>query len=110
MPNSRPSETDEWETEEVEVTRPVGTVISVRFPGDLAERVFAEAHHSGLPTSAFIREAVQTYLDSRETVRMSLDWSASSAAGPVTLYSGRSGLVRSGGHQPDVSELTVVQP
>jgi predicted DNA-binding protein len=109
VPNPRHSENDEWETEDAQVTRPVGAVISVRFPGDLAERILAEAQRSGLATSAFIRAAVESYLDSRETVRMSLDWSASSADGPVTLYSGRSGLVRSGGHQPDVSELTVIQ-
>jgi predicted DNA-binding protein len=102
VPNSRHRDRDEWETEEVEVSRPVGTVISVRFPGDLAERVLAAAHHSGLATSAFIREAVESFLDAQESIRMNLDWSASSAAGPVTLYSGRSGLVRSAGHQPDV--------
>ena len=34
---------EQWETEEVEVARPVGTVISVRFPADLAARIFAEA-------------------------------------------------------------------
>jgi predicted DNA-binding protein len=101
VPDLSHTDRDEWETEDVEVTRPVGAVISVRFPGDLAERVLAAAHHSGLATSAFIREAVESYLDSQESVRMNLDWSASSSAGPVTLYSGRSGLVRSAGHQPD---------
>lgn len=107
MPDRTHSEGDEWEVEEVEVTRPVGTIISVRFPGDLAERVLAAADHSGLATSAFIRHAVESFLDAQESVRMNLDWSASSAAGPVTLYSGRSGLGRSAGHQPDV--LTVSQ-
>ena len=82
---------DEWETEEVDVARPVGVVISTRFPSEVAEWLHAEAARRGVKTSAVVREAVEAYIEGGSGGgSASLDLTISSADAPVTLYTGRS--------------------
>jgi hypothetical protein len=78
-----------WEIEEVEISKPVGTVISVRFPSETAERVFAEAERRSIPVSVVVREAVEDYLAGAVATPAFFDITVSSDA-PVTLVSGRS--------------------
>lgn len=82
---------EQWETEEVEATKPVGVVISARVTPELAERVFAEARRRDIPTSAIVREAVEESLDRVGTSAATADVTVMSMNGvPVTLYGGRS--------------------
>lgn len=94
----------EWENEPVEVARPLGAVVSVRFPQDIAERVFEEAQRQGVATSAFVRQAVESYLTSMEEARTSFDMSVSSRDVNVSFYAGRSGSSRSAGHARNLDE------
>jgi hypothetical protein len=86
----------EWETEEVEVSKPVTPVISVRFPNGVAERIFAEAERRGVRTSAVVREAVEAYLDDPTARPATVDLTISSPDAAVTLYQGRSRAARTG--------------
>jgi len=82
---------EEWVTEEAEVSRPVGTVVSVRLQQDLAEALFAEAKRLDVPVSAIVRNAVEGHLSNEGVKAATFDVTVSSLAGPVVLYTGRSG-------------------
>jgi len=85
----------DWETEDVELTKPVATVISVRFPKDVAERIFAEAERRGVRTSVIVREAIELFLEDGNRSLATVDLSISSPDDvPVALYTGRSRLER----------------
>jgi len=80
----------DWEDEKVEVSKPVGTVISVRVPPDVAQRVFDLAERRGVPVSAILREAVDAYLDADGIgTPATMDITVSSM-GTVTLLTGHS--------------------
>lgn len=82
---------EEWETEEAEIQRPVGAVISVRVSQDLAERLFAEAERREVKTSTIVREAIEVYLEAGALATSQVDLSISTAeGGSVTIYQGRS--------------------
>lgn len=81
-------ESQDWEVEEVEVAKPVGVVISVRLPSDMADRVIDLARRRGVPTSAVVREALGAYLDNGAWSHSSYDLTISSSDVPVTLYTG----------------------
>jgi hypothetical protein len=83
-----------WETEEVELAKPVGAVVSVRLHPALADRVFEEARRRDVPTSAVLREAIEEYLANPRGTAATLDISVSSADVPVAFYTGRSTLGR----------------
>lgn len=83
-------EQGDWETEEVEVTKPVGTVISVRFPREIAERIFDLAERRGVPVSAVVREAVEAYLDGFVGGTPATTDITISSLGTVTLLTGHS--------------------
>jgi plasmid stability protein len=80
---------EEWETEDVQLAKPVGVVVSVRVPQDLAEQLYEEAARQGIKASALVREALQQYLTA-EVRPATVDLTISSADGPVTFYTGRS--------------------
>jgi len=94
------NEEHEWETEEVEMAKTVGTVISVRFPRELAERVFDLAERRGTPVSAVVRQAVEEYMSADGAVPATMDITISSE-GTVTLISGRSSWGRTVGVPTD---------
>jgi hypothetical protein len=98
---------DEWEDEEATVERPVSAVVSVRFPSDVAQRVFAEAEARGVPTSAFIRAAVEEYLDAHVTSGAAYDWSFSSNDVAVAFYAGRSLQGRTAGSAHPIEDVLV---
>jgi hypothetical protein len=100
---------DEWEKEDVEVTKPVGTVVSVRLSEELAETLFGEAQRRGLPTSAVVRAAIDEYLSRAGTTAASLDVTISSANVPVAFYAGRSSLGRTAS-SPSSIELESAEP
>jgi hypothetical protein len=80
----------EWENEKVEVSKPVGTVISVRVPPDVAQRIFDQAERRGVPVSAILREAVDAYLEGTGVgTPATMDITVSSM-GTVTLLAGHS--------------------
>jgi Ribbon-helix-helix protein, copG family len=81
------SDDETWEPEEVEVTKPVGVVISVRFPQNLAEKIYAEAKRRAVPTSAVIRAAVEAWLNA-PVAATTHDVSISSSGGPVAYTEG----------------------
>ena len=81
---------EEWETEDVEIAKPVDVVISTRFAQELAERIYTAAQNRGVKTSALIREAVEAYLDGQAGTPATVDLTFSSADAPVTFYTGRS--------------------
>jgi hypothetical protein len=88
---------ENWETtEDVEVSRPVDAVVSVRFPRDLADQLFGEAERRGVKTSVVVREAVEALLSGDVGSAAIIDVTVSSTDAPVTLYTGRSALVRTG--------------
>jgi ribbon-helix-helix CopG family protein len=87
---------DDWETEESEAVKPVGVVVSARLPADLAERVFEVAQRRGVPTSAILREAIEDLLAQPRAAASTVDITISSANVPVSLYTGRSTLGRTG--------------
>jgi len=82
---------DQWVTEETEVSKPVGTVVSVRLQPEMAEALFAEAKRLDAPVSAIVRNAVEEYLSNEGVKPATFDVTISSLAGPVVLYTGRSG-------------------
>jgi hypothetical protein len=84
----------DWEIEEAKVSQPVDAVVSVRFPRDLADQLFAEARRRGVKTSAVVREAVETLLREGIGKTATVDVTISSAEAPVTLYTGRGSHVR----------------
>jgi hypothetical protein len=81
---------DEWEVEEVQTPKPVGAVISVRLPQDLADRLLREAERRGVRTSAIVREAVEAFLEAGGSSASTLDFTISSRDASVTLYTARS--------------------
>jgi predicted transcriptional regulator len=90
--------TEPWETEDVEVTKPVGIVVSVRFPQEIAARIYTEAKRRGVSTSTIIRDAVETWLDAPVASSAAGDVSLSSANGsPVSFTQGRSTSGRTAG-------------
>ena len=95
---------EEWESEEVQVERPVTAVVSVRFPNDVATRLAAEASRRGLAVSALVREAVTEYLDCLEAGRTSYDWTVSSPHVAVSFYAGRAVQGRTGGSARTLEE------
>jgi hypothetical protein len=84
------SHEQDWEEEDVEVSRPVGTVVSVRLRPDVAEALLERARQRGTKVSTIVREAVETFLSGDGAVPASLDITVSSVDVPVSLYSGRS--------------------
>ncbi len=98
---------DEWEDEKATVERPVSAVVSVRFPSDVAQRVFAEAEARGVPTSVFIRTAVEEYLDSCVPAGTGYDWTFSSNDVAVAFYAGRSLQGRSAGSAHPIEDVLV---
>jgi hypothetical protein len=98
---------DEWEDEEAAVERPVSAVVSVRFPSDVAQRVFAEAEARGVPTSVLIRTAVEEYLDSSVPAGASYDWTFSSNDVAVVFYAGRSSQGRTAGSAHPIEDVLV---
>jgi hypothetical protein len=97
-----------WEEDEVEETKPVGVVISVRFPQELAARIYTEAKRRGVPTSAIIRDAVERWLDAPIAASSVGDVTLSSSNGvPVSFTEGRSTLGRTAGVEVETTiELT----
>ena len=93
-------EEEEWETEEAEASKAVGTVISVRFPRELAERIFELAERRGTPVSSVVREAVEDYLIAPEAVPATTDITVS-GEGAVTLVTGHSAWGRTIGTPTD---------
>jgi hypothetical protein len=86
---------EEWETEEVELEKPVSPVVSTRLSQELAERLFEMARRRRVPTSALVREALEDYLSGGAYAPATLDVTISSPDTAVTLYTGgRSGLGR----------------
>jgi metal-responsive CopG/Arc/MetJ family transcriptional regulator len=77
-----------WEVEEVEVSKNVGVVVSVRFPKDLASKIYELAERRGTPVSVVVREAVEEYLSAASGVPATTDITIS-GEGAVTLLSGR---------------------
>lgn len=96
----------EWENEEAAVERPLSAVISVRFPTEFAQRVFAEAEARGVPTSTFIRSAVEQYLDT-SIAGATHDWTISSNDVSVAFYSGRSTQGRTAGQAHALDDVLV---
>lgn len=97
---------DQWEEERVEVTKPVGAVISVRVPADVAERIYAEAQRRGLRTSALVREAIDSFLEQSRPSMSSVDLSISSQDDvAITLYTGQSQWGRTEGTPSKVELL-----
>ena len=89
---------DEWETEEVDVVKPVGVVVSVRLDQALADELFQETERRGLSTSAFVREAITAYLEQRHESAGATEISVSSSNGaPVRLTTGGGGQARTVG-------------
>src|SRR5581483_4664316 len=86
---TRRLEEEEWETEEAEASKTVGTVISVRFPRVLAERIFDLAERRGTPVSSVVREAIEEYLAAPGAVPATTDITVS-GEGSVTLVTGHS--------------------
>ncbi len=100
------SEHEQWETEEVEVEKPVSPVVSTRLTGELAGQLFDLARQRSVPVSALVREALEDYLAGVAYAPATLDITVSSAEGAVTLYSGgRSALGRTATN-PATLELT----
>jgi hypothetical protein len=89
----RPAE--DWETEEVEASRSVGVVISVRISADLATQLSTRAQQRGVKTSALMREAIESYL-SGEPPAPSLEFTVTSHDAPVSLYTARSNSGQTG--------------
>lgn len=87
------SENEEWETEKVEVARPVGVVVSVRFPQELANRIFAEARRRGVKTSVVVREAVERAIDHTPGPSSDVQLSTVSEVS-VAFFGGRSKIGR----------------
>ncbi len=87
----------DWETEKVEVAKPVGTVISVRFPPEVAERVFDLAERRAVPVSAVVREAVEGYLEGFIGSTPATTDITISSLGTVTLVTGHSSRGRTVG-------------
>jgi hypothetical protein len=85
---------DEWVTEDVEVSKPVGTVVSVRLHPEMAEALFAEAKRLDAPVSAIVRDAVEARLSHEGVKPATFDLTISSLGGPVALYAGRSAYGR----------------
>ena len=88
---------EDWEKTEVETTKPVGTVISVRFRPELAERLMEEAERRSVSTSAVVREAVEAFFSEAWSTPASFVLTISSADAPVALYHGRSRQARTAG-------------
>lgn len=103
MTDPRHEDQDAWETEDVELAKPVATVVSVRLHPALADRVFEEAQRRGVPTSAVVREAIEDHLEHPRGTAATLDISVSSADVPVAFYTGRSTLGRTGGGPATIS-------
>jgi hypothetical protein len=101
---SEKTDTEEWESEDVEVERPVTAVVSVRLPNDLAHRIALEASNQGLAVSALVREAVTAYLESVEAGRANYDWTVSSPDVSVAFYAGRAGQGRTAGSARTLEE------
>lgn len=97
---TRQREEEEWETEEAEASKTVGTVISVRFPRELAEQIFDLAERRGTPVSAVVREAVEEYLAAPGAVPATTDITVS-GEGSVTLVTGHSAWGRTIGTPTD---------
>jgi hypothetical protein len=105
---------EQWEPEEAEVQRPVGTVVSVRFPQDVAEQIFSEAERRGVKTSAIVREAVEFWLDADRAPRAATtDFTISGRGGvSVSFYEGRSShgwtetVASTGPKMPDPEQVT----
>ena len=93
-------EEQEWETEEVEPPKNVGVVISVRFPRELAERIYDIAERRGHPVSAVVREAVEEYLSTSGGVPATTDIRIF-GEGAVTLIAGHSSRGRTLGAPTD---------
>jgi hypothetical protein len=111
--------TDNWEHEDVETTKPVGIVISVRFPQEIAERIYTEAKRRAVPTSALIRAAVEAWLETPIASSTAGDVSLSSPDGvPVSFTQGRSTIGQTAGAEataegtwsPPDSKLSVGWP
>ena len=83
------SKNEEWETEDVEVAKPVGAVISVRFPQEIADRIFAEARRRGVKTSVVVREAVEAALSHAPASASDVQLSTVANVN-LSFYSGRS--------------------
>jgi hypothetical protein len=99
---------DDWEPEEVEVSKPVGVVISVRLTSETAERVFELARRQGVPTSAVMREAVERYLSDPVAGVAGSDISFSASNGvQVSLVTGRSRHSRTVGAEYESSWAAV---
>jgi hypothetical protein len=79
-----------WEAESTEVTRPVGTVVSVRFPRGIAEQIFELAERRGVPVSAVVREAVDAYLSGVANRTAATSDITVSGIGTVALVTGYS--------------------
>lgn len=84
---------DEWEVEDVEATKPVGVVVSVRVPQDVAAHLQTEARRRGVRMSVLAREAIEAFLEGAP-LTATVDFTVSSADAPVTLYTGRSSVGR----------------
>jgi hypothetical protein len=84
------SREQDWEDEDVEVSRPVGAVVSVRLRPEIAEALFEEAQRRNTKISAVVREAVEMFLSGEHGTPATFDITVSSADVPVSLYSGRS--------------------
>lgn len=93
-------EEEKWEVEEVEATKSVGTVISVRFPRELAERIFELAEQRGTPVSAVVRQAVEECLSAPGNIPATTDITVS-GEGTVTLVTGYSTWGRTVGAPTD---------
>jgi predicted DNA-binding protein len=97
-----------WETEDASVSRPVDAVVSVRFPRDLAERLFGEAQRRSVKTSAVVREAVEAFLSEDFGKPAAMDVTVSSTDAPITLYTGRGTQVRT--ESPTATLLETQEP
>lgn len=86
---------DDWETEEVEPSRSVGVVISVRLKPDLAKQLSIRAQERGMKASTLMREAIESYL-SDEPAPPGLEFTVTSHDAPVSLYTARSSSGRTG--------------
>ena len=84
------SDEQEWEIEEVEQSGSLGAVISVRFPASLANRIWDEAKRQGVPTSTWVRRAVEEHLDQPAGAgAANAELTISGLGVSVSLYPGR---------------------
>ena len=90
----------DWEEVEVQKSKPVGVVVSVRLPKPDADRLAEEAHRRDLPVSSLLREAINLLLSAprRQHVNGVMRFSTESA--PITFLSGPTEAGQTTGTEP----------